>query len=256
MGAGVENATRIGELSRALKAEGINQEGLSRGGYAAREVTVDFARSGQWTRQLGKYRAFLNANVQGPDKLWRTYRHRPKRALMFMLSMATFSLALHYLMRDNPDYQERKGERTLYWLIPLGDPRTTTRYFRIRKPHEIGSIAGNLAEDVFEGILANDPKELRKWIESEQAALEIIAAMLPTTILPLAESAFNYDTFRQPPDRARVAAEPGAGASIQPLHQRGGQGAGAVDRREPGEGGPHHLQLHRDLGPLRRQPGR
>jgi hypothetical protein len=206
-----EEATRIGEFARALRAEGVTEEGLARAGMASRDVTVDFWRGGQWVRELGKYRAFLGAAMQGPDYLARhalgrggTNKRRDVAALEFIVkavaSVTLLSLLLHYLCRDNPDYQERRRERDLYWLFPIGDPKSTRRWFRLRKPHELGLVFGSAGESILEYVIAKDPAELKRWLPDDgRSAFNLLMGLLPTAVVPLLEVGFNYDTFRERP---------------------------------------------------------
>ncbi|WP_428936922.1 LPD38 domain-containing protein [Fontivita pretiosa] len=206
----LEEATRVGEFARALAAEGVNEEGLVRAGLAARDVTVDFFRGGQWVREKAATRAFLNAAFQGPDYMTRHLlgrggqKGRKKWAalnvLLKVLGAITLpSLVLHYLSRQNPDYQERRRERELYWLIPIGNPLTTTRWFRIRKPHELGMIFGSLGESLVEWMIANDPRELKRWIPDRTTGMDLLMGLMDDLFLPLLEVTMNYDYFRGRP---------------------------------------------------------
>ncbi|HWP40865.1 MAG TPA: LPD38 domain-containing protein, partial [Tepidisphaeraceae bacterium] len=206
----LEEATRVGEFARALAAEGVNEEGLVRAGLAARDVTVDFFRGGQWVREKAATRAFLNAAFQGPDYMARHLLGRGGQkgkkkwaalnVLLRVLGAITLpTLVLHYLSRRNPDYQERRRERDLYWLIPIGNPLTTTRWFRIRKPHELGMIFGSLGESLVEWMIANDPRELKRWIPDRTAGMDLLMGLMDDLFLPLLEVAMNYDYFRGRP---------------------------------------------------------
>jgi hypothetical protein len=196
----VEHGTRVGEFQKALKREGVTEEGLARAALAARDVTVDFHRGGTWSREIGQWRAFFGAALQGPDVLIRNFKNRPWEMLLrALLGITLPSLILHYLSRDNPDYQERTTERQLYWLIPIGWPKTTRSWLRIRKPHELGVVFSNLAESVLESGLAKDPAMMRSWIPNKTAAFDMLVDLLPTAIVPAMEVGFNYDTFRNRP---------------------------------------------------------
>ncbi len=205
-----EQATRLGEFARGLRAEGITEEGLTRAALASRDVTVDFWRGGEWSRQIGQWRAFFGANVQGLDYTLRhmtgaggsrpTRKHAAVNFIVRALAGITLpTLALHLLCRLNPDYQERERERDIYWLIPIGNPMTTTQWLRIRKPHDLGFIFGRAGEDIAEYLITNDPKALEDMIPDAQTAADIFVDLLPTAIVPWLEIMFNYDTFRERP---------------------------------------------------------
>ena len=67
-GTGVlEEANRVGEYKRGLK-RGTGTDATRWAGYASREVTLDFSRSGYNTRQINMGKAFFNAAIQGTEK--------------------------------------------------------------------------------------------------------------------------------------------------------------------------------------------
>src|SRR5690606_39750876 len=63
--AAMENATRLGEFRRAVRAEGTTKAGLQRAAMASREISTDFARHGAKTEALRQIAAFWNARIQG-----------------------------------------------------------------------------------------------------------------------------------------------------------------------------------------------
>jgi len=205
-----ESATRISEFARGMAKEGSGVEGLSRSGLASRDVTVDFSRSGTWAREIGQWKAFFNANVQGNDYSLRhlvgrggTAKSRIRAALNFiargLAGITALSLILHYLGRDNPHYQERSLERENYWLIPLGNPRTTDSFLRIRKPHELGALFGTLGEKIMEDLITRHPDQVKDYVASPGAALQMVAYLIPSAIQPMVEVMANYDFYRRRP---------------------------------------------------------
>lgn len=196
----LEGATRLGEFIRGLKTEGLSEEGLARAALASRDVTVDFSRGGRVSRRINQYAAFFNANLQGKDVLARRFRYHPARTTTrALLALTIPTLVLHHLLKDNPFYQERKKERQLYWLIPIGDPRTTDRFMRILKPWELGQVFGTDAELMYETIATEDPKLLKELIPDRDTAANALLDTLPTAIVPMMEvmPEMGYDYFLQ-----------------------------------------------------------
>ncbi|MCE5247953.1 DEAD/DEAH box helicase family protein [bacterium] len=64
-----EVATRLGEFMGAVEKEGRTAEGYARAALAARDVTLDFARGGRYSKEANRYTAFFNARVQGWARL-------------------------------------------------------------------------------------------------------------------------------------------------------------------------------------------
>lgn len=184
-----ENSTRVGEFIRGLEVEGRSEEGLARAAISSREISGDFARGGDWAKAVGRYKAFFNAGLQGDLVLFQAMKRDP---LGFMLrgviSMTLTTLALNYLLKDNPDWQEREEERQMYWLFPLGNPSTTTRWFRLRKPWTIGSFFGQVLPDAVETAVTREiPENMDYLIPSKNVAARILMDLTPNVFLPLIE---------------------------------------------------------------------
>lgn len=183
------NSTRMGEFIKAINEEGVNEEGLMRAGLASRDVGIDYARGGDWARKVGQYAAFFNANIQAKDALARAFKNDPVGStIKALLGVTMMSLALHFLSRENPHYQERKRERDHYWLIPLGNPATTDRFFRVMKPWELGQVFGSWAEDVVDALHEHDPAALKEILPDKDTAMDVLMDTLPTVIRPAMEN--------------------------------------------------------------------
>lgn len=202
-----EEATRIGEYRLVqqggkrwwLGAERIpetetERERMLRAGYAAREVTLDFARLGAKTRSVNQIIAFWNANVQDIDKTRRSFQGNPIRTLVKLIAGITIPSVLLYLAtKDDPRIQELpQWQRDLFWIIP-----TENTLWRIPKPFNLGMIFGSGAEHMLRYMEDNDPESIKKLADNIlQGAMP---GILPTAFLAPIEVATNYSFFLDRP---------------------------------------------------------
>lgn len=138
-----ESAPRLAEFKRVSNKTGDAQKGL----YAANEVTTNFARGGDITKKYDAIVPYLNAGIQGLDKLARSINPKnPKVALGTLVksgvAITVPSLFFHYINQGNPNY-EALDERTKdnYFLIPNGN-----KFIKIPKSRELGVLFGSLFE--------------------------------------------------------------------------------------------------------------
>lgn len=159
-----ENATRLGEFAgvqrRALRGGAAPAEATTRAAFAARDVTVDFARAGTQGRMVNQIVAFFNANLQGTAKLAHELRTRPHVILPRAVAAVTVpSIVLYLLNRDDPAYQELpQWEKDLFWIVIQRDETGTLRHlWRIPKPFELGVLFGTVPERIMRRIDQDDP---------------------------------------------------------------------------------------------------
>ena len=185
-----EMATRVGEFGRGLKAEGKTGKGIRKAALSARDVTLDFARWGYVGKVPNRVIAFFNANVQGMDKMARSFKNNPGRSILRSLLYITLpSIILYLLNRGDERYQELpQWEKDLFWII-----LTPKHVFRIPKPFEIGVIFGTLAERVLDYIYTEDPAAFKGYLNTvKEAGLPDI---LPTAFTGWIEAFYANKSF-------------------------------------------------------------
>lgn len=133
-----ETAPRLAEFNRVLKKTDDVQKALA----AANDVTVNFARGGNLTKSLDPFVPYLNAGVQGLDKLFRQIKGKPLETLLKSSIIITVpEVALYLINKDDPDYQSLDNRtKDTYFLIPKGDGTFT----KIPKSRELGVLFGSL----------------------------------------------------------------------------------------------------------------
>lgn len=180
----VESSTRMGEFMKARK----NGASLEEAAQAARELTLDFSRSGVQGEKVNQIVPFFNAVLQGGDKMVRLIKQDPvgtgaKLAMYIVLP----SLALWALNHDEDWYKEIDPEvKATCWLLPGG--------LRIPKPQEAGILFGSGIEAVLDQTFNKDPEAISNW--AKVFGGNIAPSIMPTIFLPLLEWQANYSFFR------------------------------------------------------------
>jgi hypothetical protein len=220
-----ESGTRIGVFKSAYeraKADGLTDWDASvEASYTAMDL-MDFGLNGSRTMLFRKTIPFLNAQLQGLYKMARTLgadEVRQRKGLNFairayfksmknidlsrtekqaintgrkawikMASLGLISAALHFLFKDDPDYQEA-GEylRTTGWVIPMGDGRL----FYIPKPYELAILA-NFTERALE-TTEGDTEAKSRFVRG--LAMTFVPPLSPPLVTALTEQFFNKDSF-------------------------------------------------------------
>ncbi len=143
----LEQATRIGMFAQA-KGKGLSS---LESALESREGTLDFARSGSKGRVKNRYVPFLNANIQGTDKLIRTFRDNPQIALFWggaTITLPSILLTGYYLYsapeEDRQEYLEiPQWQKDSFWCFKVGGD-----WWRMPKPYTIGYLFGSVPERV------------------------------------------------------------------------------------------------------------
>lgn len=199
-----ENATRVGEFA-AVEANAIRrgaspQAAQTEGAIAARDVTIDFAQSGQVTRIANQLLAFLNANVRGWAKLIRELRERPGVVGARLVAWITIpSLMLWWLQKDDEAYQQvPQWQKDLAWIIVDRDENGEVAHiWRFPKPPLLGALFGSIPEHMAEAIYREDPKAGEKFADVFKGLSPLPGGYvpLPNALGPILEWWANKNLF-------------------------------------------------------------
>lgn len=191
-----ENATRLGEFK---KMRGEGKAGLLDAAFASREVTLDFARIGASMRAANMITAFMNAQVQGLDRVGRAFADRPFNTTAKVAGGITLpSVLLWYANHDDPRYKELPHwQKDLFWIVMTKDT-----IYRIPKPFELGVVFGSGVERILDQTVGNNPEAFDKFGKS---IIDIVTpSVLPTVAQPLLEQYANRSTMT---DRTLIPAD-------------------------------------------------
>lgn len=189
----IENATRLGEFKKV--SGGLTEKAaIQEGGMAAREVTVDFARTGMKTRAMSLISAFFNAAVQGEDRVIRAFAEKPVGTTTKMMAAITLPSVLLYLSnRDDPRWQEiPRWQKDLFWIVFTKD-----HIYRIPKPHSAGIMFGSIPERMMEAYESDHPGAMKDLEKSFISAF--FPNMIPTVAAPIVDQFANRSLFTGAP---------------------------------------------------------
>lgn len=182
-----ENATRLAEFK---KTRGEGKEAIQSAAYAAREVTLDFARVGASMRAANMITAFLNAQVQGLDRVGRAFVDRPLNTTAKVAGGITLpSVLLWWANHDDDRYKELPAwQKDLFWIVMTKD-----HVYRIPKPFELGVVFGSGAERILDATVGQNPEAFDKFGKSIMDIL--LPNVTPTVAQPLLEQFANRSTM-------------------------------------------------------------
>ena len=182
-----ESSTRMGEYMKA-RQKGLSMEEAAR---AAREVTLDFSRSGRIGEQVNQVVPFFNACLQGGDKMVRLFREDPWGTAMKVTEYIILpSLLIMAMNWDEDWYKDLDPDiKNNYWCLG--------RNIRIPKPQEAGVLFGSGIEALFQQAADKDKDAVSNFLKAFSS--NMIPSVLPTLILPLIEWSANYSFFKGRP---------------------------------------------------------
>ena len=182
-----ESSTRMGEYMKA-RQKGLSMEEAAR---AAREVTLDFSRSGRIGEQVNQVVPFFNACLQGGDKMVRLFREdfvgTSLKVLKYIVLPSLLIMAMNW---DEDWYKDLDPDiKNNYWCLG--------RNIRIPKPQEVGVLFGSGIEALFQQAADKDKDAVSNFLEAFSS--NMMPSVLPTLILPLIEWRANYSFFKGRP---------------------------------------------------------
>lgn len=163
---------RFHEYRTAVRKYGDTPEGRAKAMQAAADVTTNFSRSAPMAKAAENYCAYLNASLQGLDRMARQIKGHPfltTRRAAEIIALPT--ILLYMLNRDDEDYQHL-NDRTKdnYFCIPIGEGK----FFKVPKSREYGVAMGALLERFMRLRDGEDP----------ETALDGIGGQFLTNIAP------------------------------------------------------------------------
>ena len=157
----LESGPRLGEFKRSREAGGDTYGSRVQGIFEAQDVTTNFKRHGQVVRDADAVLPYLNAAVQGLDKLIRSFKDRRGAVVGKALGViAAPTIALYAMNYNNPEYQKLSNHiKDNFYLLPTTDGK----FVRIPKPRELGVPFGGLLERAMRAWNEDDPEAFRDF---------------------------------------------------------------------------------------------
>ncbi len=191
-----EEVNRLSEFGKALEVEGKTRLGREIAAFAARDLSIDFAKIGMQTKALNQIIPFWNATVQGGDKFLRAMIN-PKDRKNFIPRIIGFivlpSLMLAWLNKDDENIKEFYEEEKDFNFIT----QINGQYIKIPVPFEVGVMAHGLTQRMFNNFIKKDPHAFEGFMGSVLDAM--LPNFIPTMANPLIETYANKSFFTGAP---------------------------------------------------------
>ena len=189
-----EEATRLGEFRRALeKGKGEKTAALD-----SREITLDFSRGGKVAKDINKVVAFFNAELQGLDKMFTSFKERPLATTVKGLAYLTIPAMILRALQDEEKLDKvPQWEKDEYFIIFAGDTP-----IKIPKPQGLGQLFATFPERIIDFIRTQDKDAFDGFVQrliTSYVPIDSTTSIFPNFFLPLIENSANYSFFRQQP---------------------------------------------------------
>ena len=189
----MENLNRRGEFSMAFRKNLKNgmpfEDAMRSAGYDAKDL-INYSRIGSQMQSLNMITAFLNAQIQGVDKLARAFKENPgATSTKAILGITIPSMMLYMHNRKDPEYWELpQWERDIFWMFKVGE-----QWMRVPKPFEIGFAFGTMPEKIAASVMGDDEHAFDEAAKGARRAF--IPTPIPTAVTPVIEAFANKSLF-------------------------------------------------------------
>jgi hypothetical protein len=154
---------------------------------AGREITTNFARGTELSRQVSTLRPYFNASVQSNRKLIRALMgkngpHVQRQVVYNGLKAITAMSALQYLLHGDEDWflDLEEWARLNYWHFKIP---TTDQVVRIPKPFEFGKLMSNPFEYLADTVSNKNPVAAKSIVWDFMMQLVGGGAFVPSIML-------------------------------------------------------------------------
>lgn len=190
-----ELATKVGSFNKTLQKTGD----LAEAAYTARDL-MDFQRAGSSIRQANRAVAFLNAAIQGTDRMARGFKDNPASFMVRAFTTLVLpSIGLYYWNQSLPEEKKKiydnipQWQKDTFFIVPgPGDS-----FMRIPKPFEAGMLFSTGTDRALRWLSDNDPNSFKGYGKSLTEALT--PPVLFTAMTPALEAITNHSFFRDAP---------------------------------------------------------
>ena len=188
VGAASENANRIAIFKKIKEAGGTTAEAV----HQAQDI-LNFTQTGDFAtmRFLIETVPFMNARVQGLDRLYRGAREDPKAFMVKGMMLAAASMAMLAANWDDEEYDELpEWDKDTYWHFFLGEKDKNGRseyHFRLPKPFEVGAIFATIPERIARAVAGKDDSKTSAEAAGRMVGDTFAMNPIPQLFKPMAE---------------------------------------------------------------------
>lgn len=204
-----ELSTRIGEFRRSMKDKPWTKENIEKAGYNSREVTLDFAKGGAYSKAYNQFKAFFNANILGAEKSIDilTNKKSAVKAIWTMGTLGILTALANYDWANGQEDQDIKevlqAQKDTNWVLKVWGTDTIVR---IPKPQQIGFISTIFEQLTTDTLNALNGAEREDIIQHLYQAFmrelsipttwgDVGQALLPTAFTPVLENWANRSMY-------------------------------------------------------------
>lgn len=192
-----EEATRVGEFRRALQQGKTEKEAA----LDSREITLDFSRGGEVAKDINKGVAFFNAELQGLDKMFSSFKDRPLATTIKGIAYLTIPAMILRGLQDEEKLEKvPQWEKDEFFIVFVGDTP-----IKIPKPQGLGQLFATFPERIVDYIRTNDIDAFDGFLQrliTSYVPIDSTTSILPNSFMPLIEIATGeggYSYFKQQP---------------------------------------------------------
>lgn len=152
IGGVLEQGPRLAEYMNTIDAIGDTSIGRKQGVFNSADVTTNFSRSAPITKVADSFTLYLNAAVQGLDKMVRQMKEHPVKTTARAAAFIMLPSLLLALINAGNDHYDELDDRTkdAYYLIPnLGDldeQGQAKTFIKIPRSREYGALFGAITD--------------------------------------------------------------------------------------------------------------
>jgi len=182
----VENSTKVGEYRRAIRMGKTPEKAA----YESRDLH-DFARIGAYMRILNQVSAFTNAQIQGLDKTHRAFRDDPLGLATRGAFITSANLALWWLNKDDPRYDDLTAFEKDNYLIFMTDDEVFKvlppvagydlhdEILKVPGPFELQILFGAIPRRMAEQFIQDNPYAWEDFDKTMRETLMLNLGWLP-----------------------------------------------------------------------------
>lgn len=183
----LEEAPRMGEFAAARR----KGKSIEEAGFDAREVTMDFGRGGDVSRQINRIIPFFNVTLQSADRLLRELKQNPVRLTARIGSYLLIPAAIEWLMFNGEDWYEDMPNdlKDNYLFMRFGDDLV-----KVPIPQELAFLIGGVKRSL-SAMYNNDPDAMNEW--AENTLNTFLPDFIPAFLKPFIEWETQYNFFTE-----------------------------------------------------------
>ena len=200
VGAASENANRIAIFKKIKETGGTTAEAV----HQAQDI-LNFTQTGDFATMkfLIETVPFMNARVQGLDRLYRGAREDPKAFMVKGMMLAAASMAIVAANWDDEEYDELpEWDKDTYWHFFLGEKDKNGRseyHFRLPKPFEVGAIFATIPERIARAVAGKDDAKTSAEAAGRMIGDTFALNPIPQLFKPMAEQYMDKMFFTGSP---------------------------------------------------------